>query len=209
MYCAPGQVPQVFPLPPLPNTNWGRITSFVLDNDNLYILDADARAVWVYRGKNSTFLDSPYFFFGNQIPDIESAIDLAVSGDDLYLLHTDGHLSTCTYSRIEEVPTRCVDPAPRIDNYPAHQDIDIFAQAHITQMSLTNPPNPIVLLLDSDAKTVFRLTPRSLELQNQISGFAGKASPFQSGPISAMTISPNYVLYLASGNQVYFATNLP
>jgi len=209
LYCAPGQVPQVFPLPPLPNTNWGRITSFVLDNGNLYILDAETRSVWVYRGKDSTFLDSPYFFFSNQIPNIENTIDLAVSGDDLYLLHTDGHLTTCTYSRIAEVPTRCVDPAPRIDNFPAHQGIDIFAQAHFTQMTLTNPPNPVVLLLDSDNRTVFRLTPRSLELQNQVSGYTGKASPFQQGSFDAMAISPNYVLYLAIDNQVYFATNLP
>ncbi|NTU57012.1 MAG: hypothetical protein HGA79_12245, partial [Anaerolineales bacterium] len=209
LYCTPGKVPQVFPLPPLPNTNWERLTSFVLDNDTLYILDAEARAVWVYRGKSGTFVDPPYFFFGNQVPSIENAIDLAVSGDDLYLLHADGHLSTCTYSRIAEVPTRCIDPAPRIDNFPAHQDIDIFAQAHFTQMSLTNPPNPVVLLLDSENRSVFRLTPRSLELQNQVSGFAGKSSPFQQGPVGAMAISPNYVLYLAIGNQVYFATNLP
>jgi hypothetical protein len=209
LYCSPGQVPQVFPLPPLPNTNWGRITSFVLDNDTLYILDAETRSVWVYRGRNSSFLDPPYFFFGNQIPNIENAIDLAVSGDDLYLLHADGHLTTCTFSRIAEVPTRCEDPAPRIDNFPAHRDIDIFTQAHFTQMSLTNPPNPVVLLLDSENRSVFRLTPRSLELQDQISGYAGKASPFQAGPVGAMAISPNYVLYLAIGNQVYFATNLP
>jgi len=209
LYCSPGQVPQVFPLPALPNTNWGRINSFVLDNDRLYILDAETRSVWVYNGKNSTFLDPPYFFFSNQIPNIESAIDIAVSGDDLYLLHADGHLSTCTYSRIAEVPTRCTDPAPRIDTFPAHQDINIFEQAHFTQMSLTNPPNPIVLLLDSANKSVFRFTPRSLELQDQITGFSGKESPFIQGSVSAMAISPNYVLYLAVGNQVYFATNLP
>jgi len=209
LYCSPGQVPQVFPLPALPNTNWGRINSFVLDNDRLYILDAETRSVWVYNGKNSTFLDPPYFFFSNQIPEIESAIDIAVSGDDLYLLHTDGHLSTCTYSRIAEVPTRCVDPAPRVDTFPAHQDINIFEQAHFTQMTLTNPPNPIVLLLDAANQSVFRFTPRSLELQDQVTGFSGSANPFQQGQVSAMAISPNYVLYLAIGNQVYFATNLP
>ena len=209
LYCSTGQVPQVFQLPPLPNTNWERLTSFVLDNDRLYILDAESRSVWVYVGKNSAFTDPPYFFFGNQIPSIEDAIDLAVSGDDLYLLHADGNLSTCTYSRIVEVPTRCDDPAPRIDHNPAHQGIDIFAQAHLTQMSLTNPPSSVVMLLDSANRTIFRFTPRSLELQNQVTGFAGKASPFQEGPISAMTVSPNYVLYLAIGNQVYFATNLP
>ncbi len=209
LYCSPGQVPQAFPLPALPNTNWGRITSFALDNGNLYVLDATSRAVWVFVGKDSSFTDTPYFYFGNQIPNIENSIDMAVSGDDLYLLHADGHLTSCTFSRIAETPTRCTDPAPRIDNYPAHRDIDVFAQAHFTQMTLTNPPNPVVLLLDADRQSVYRLSPRSLELQNQVTGYAGKSNPFQSGPVSAMAVSPNYVLYLAIGNQLYFATNLP
>jgi hypothetical protein len=209
LYCLPGQVPQVFPLPALPNTNWGRITAFALDNGNLYVLDATSRAVWVFVGRDSAFTDTPYFYFGNQIPNIENAIDMAVSGDDLYLLHADGHLTSCTFSRISETPTRCVDPAPRIDNYPAHRDFDIFAQGHFTQMTLTNPPNPVVLLLDADRRTVFRLSPRSLELQNQVTSYAGKANPFQSGPVAAMAISPNYVLYVAIGNQIYFATNFP
>jgi hypothetical protein len=87
--------------------------------------------------------------------------------------------------------------------------MDIFAQAHFTQMTLTNPPNSVVLLLDSENQRVYRLSPRSLELQNQVSGFADKGNPFEAGPVSAMAVSPNYVLYLAIGNQVYFATNLP
>ena len=210
LYCSPGQVPQAFPLPLLPNTNWGRITSFALDNGNLYVLDATSRSVWVFIGKDSTFTDTPYFYFSNQIPNgIDNAIDMAVSGDDLYLLHADGHMSTCTFSRIAETPTRCVDPAPRIDNFPAHRDLDIFAQAHFTQISLTAPPNSVVLLLDSENQKVYRLTPRSLELQNQVTGYANGGNPFQPGPVSAMAVSPNYVLYLAIGNQVYFANNLP
>jgi len=209
LYCSPGQVPQVFPLPPLPNINWGRITSFVLDNDRLYILDSESRAVWVYNGRDSSFLDPPYFFFGNQIPAIDNAIDIAVSGDDLYILHSDGHMSACTYSRINEVPTRCTDPASRNDSFPAHQDFDIFAEAHFTQLLLTTPPNTVAILLDADNQNLFRLSPRSLDLQNLISGFAGKASPFKEGPIDAFTVSPNYVLYVAIDNQVYFATNLP
>ena len=210
LYCAPGQVPQAIPLPALPNTNWGRVTSFALDAGNLYVLDASARSIWVFVGKDSAFLDSPYFYFGNQIPNsIDNAIDLAVSGDDLYLLHEDGHLSTCTFSRIAETPTRCADPVNFQDPYPAHQDINLFVQADFTQLSLTAPPNSVILLLDSENRKVFRFTPRALELQNQVTGHAGKGNPFKPGPISAMTVSPNYVLYLAIDNQVYFATNLP
>ena len=209
LYCSPGQVPQVFTLPALPNTNWGRITAFSLDNGNLYVLDSTSRAVWVFVGQDTSFTDAPYFYFGNQIPNVETAIDMAVSGDDLYLLHADGHLTTCTFSRIAETPTRCQDPAPRVDNYPAHQGIDVFSQANFTQMVLTNPPNPIVLLLDAEGKMIYRLSPRSLELQNQVTGFADEDSPFESGPVGAMTVSPNYVLYLSVGNQVYFTTKLP
>ena len=174
------------------------------------MLDPVSRAVWVFVGKDSTFTDSPYFYFGNQIPQsIESAIDMAVSGDDLYMLHSDGHVATCTFSRITETPTRCQDPAPLIDNNPAHQGIDIFGQAHFIQITLTNPPNPVVLLLDSENQTVFRLSAHSLEYQNQITGYAGEANPFEPSPMGAMAVSPNYVLYLSVANQVYFATNLP
>jgi hypothetical protein len=210
LYCAPDQVPQAIPLPGLPNTNWGKITAFALENDNLYVLDAQARAVWVFPGQNSSFIETPYFYFGNEIPvNIDSAVDMAVSNDDLYMLHVDGQLSTCTFSRLSEAPTRCQDPAPRIDNFPAHRDVDVFSLTHFTQMTMTDPPNSVILLLDSANQSVFRFSPRSFELQNQVSGHAGQANPFQRGSVTAMAVSPNYVLYLAIGDQVYFATNLP
>jgi hypothetical protein len=107
------------------------------------------------------------------------------------------------------VPTRCQDPAPRIDNYPAHQDLDIFQLAHFTQLALTSPPNSVILLLDSANQSVFRFSPRSFEFQSQITRHAGKANPFERGSMSAMAVSPNYVLYLAIDDQIYFATNLP
>jgi hypothetical protein len=210
LYCTPGQVPQAIPLPALPNTNWGRVTAFALDGENLYVLDAPSRAIWVFVGKDSSFTDTPYFYFGNQIPaNIESAIDMAVSGDDMFMLHSDGHVSTCIFSRIAETPTRCQDPATLVDNNPARNGTNIFAPAHFTQIALTNPPNPVVLLLDSDHQSVYRLSAHTLEYQNQITGYAGEANPFQPGPATAMAVSPNYILYMAIGNQVYFAANLP
>ena len=210
LYCAPDQIPKAIPLPALPNTNWGRILSFALDSGNLYVLDAQSRSVWVFVGKDSAFVDTPYYYFGNEIPaTIDSAMDLAVVSDDLYMLHTDGHLSTCTFSRLSEVPTRCQDPAPRVDNYPAHSDTNIFQMAHFTQIAMTSPPNSVILLLDSASQSVFRFLPRSFEFQNRVTGYTGKTNPFQSGSARAMAVSPNYVLYLAIGDQVYFATNLP
>ncbi len=167
LYCAPGQIAQAIPLPP-PDTNWGRVKAFAMDNGNLYVLDAQSRAVWVYAGKDSAFVDRPYFFFGGQIPDLQNAIDLAVNGDDLYILHSDSHISACSYSRIQTVPTRCDDPAKMVNPFPAYRDVDLFAQSHFTQMILSPAPSSDLLLLDADSQGVFRFTPRSLELQRQL-----------------------------------------
>ena len=158
LYCAPGQVAQAIPLPP-PDTNWGRVTAFTMDGGNLYVLDAPARAVWVYTGKDGTFIDRPYFFFGGQTPEKQDVIDLVVSGDDLYMLHADGHLSTCSYSRIESKPTRCQDPAPLVNPFAAYQDTDLFASAHFTQLLFNALPDKSILFLDADTQGVLRFTP--------------------------------------------------
>jgi hypothetical protein len=206
LYCAPGQVGQAIPLP-IPDTNWGRVTGFTYDSGNLYVLDAPLRAVWVYTGQDASFIDRPYFFFGGQIPEIEDSIDLVVNGDELYLLHGDGHLSHCSYSRLDTVPTRCEDPVTLVNPIPAYKDIDLFEQAHITQMMLTLPPDLTLLLLDADNRNVMRFSPRSLELMNQIYPMPGTS--FKPGPAGAMTVNPNRVLFLAVDDQVYFATDMP
>ncbi len=208
LYCAPGQVAMAIPLPP-PDTNWNHVTAFTLSNGNLYVLDALARAVWVYNGKDGTFNDRPYFFFGGQTPEKQDAIDLIVSGDDLYMLHGDGHLSSCSYSRIETKPTRCQDPTPLVNPFPAYQDEDLFASAHFTQMLFTALPDQSILLLDADAQSVMRFAPRALELQNQFRPTLGDTNPVPAGTVGAMAVSPSHALYLAVGGQVYFATNMP
>ena len=204
LYCAPGQVAQAIPLP-VPDTNWWRVTAFVLDAGNLYVLDAPARAVWVYNGRDGTFIDQPYFFFGGQTPEKQDVIDLVVSGDDLYLLHADGHLSTCSYSRLESVPTRCQDPTPLVNPFAAYQDVDLFGAAHFTQMLFAAPPDQSILLLDADSQGVMRFAPRTLDLENQFRPTTGSGNPIPPGPVGAVTVGPNYVMYLAMNGQVYLA----
>jgi hypothetical protein len=208
LYCAPGQIAQGIPLPP-PDTNWGRVKAFTLDGGNLYVLDAQAHAVWVYAGKDGAFVDRPYFFFGGQIPELDDAIDLAVNADDLYVLHSDGRVSTCSYSRIEAVPTRCVDPAVLVNPLPAYRDVDLFSEGHFTQMLFTPAPESALLMLDADSQGVFRFAPRSLELQGQLRSMAGRADPLPQGQVTAMTVSPNHVLYFALQDRIYFALDAP
>ncbi len=206
LYCAPQQVGQAIPLP-YPETNWGRVTGFTYDSGNLYVLDAPSRAVWVYTGRDASFVEQPYFFFGGQIPEIEDSIDLVVNGDEMYLLHADGHLSHCAYSRLDTVPTRCEDPAPLVNTIDAYRDTDLFGQVHFTQMMLTSPPDLTLLLLDADNRSVMRFSPRTLDLLNQV--YPTPVTSFKPGPAGAMAVNPNRVLFLAVGDQVYFAPDMP
>jgi hypothetical protein len=210
LYCAPGQVAQAIPLLP-PDTNWGRVTAFTMSNGNLYVLDASKRAVWVYTGKDGRFVDNPYFFFRELTPEKQDVIDLVIFGDDLYMLHADGHISTSTYTRIETQKSRYTDPVSLVNPFPAYQDMDLFSNANFTQMIPAALPDQSILMLDADAQSVFRFTPRpqTLELQNQFRPTLGDTNPVPAGTVGAVAVSPSHALYLAVGGQVYFATNMP
>ena len=207
LYCKPGEVPRTGLLPP-PDTNWGRITGFTLDGGSLYVLDSSSRAVWVYIGKEAAFTDRPYFFFGQQTP-TQDVIDFLVSGDEMYLLHADGHISNCVYSRVDTNSSKCQDPLQLNNPFPAYSDMDLFTTAHFTQMLFAAPPDPSILILDADGQNVMRFAARTLELQNQFQPMTGTANPIPQGTVGAVTVSPDHVLYLAVNGQVYFAVNMP
>lgn len=207
VYCKPGSPPQTGLLP-LPDTNWNHITSIVLDGGNLYVLDAPARAVWVYPGKEAAFVDRPYFFFGQQTP-TQDAIDFLVSGDEMYLLHADGRISRCIYSRIDTSASKCEDPLERANPFPAYAGEDLFAAAHFTQVLFAAPPDPSILLLDAERQNIMRFAARTLELQNQFQPTTGSHNPIPPGTAAAVAVSPDHVLYLAVDGQIYFAANMP
>jgi len=213
-YCAPETKPKASFLK-LPKGGWKNITSIAYDANNLYVLDAPSRAVWVYFGTfEIKFPEEPYFFFQAQVPEkLEEAIGLAVNGDDLYLLNQDGHMTTCTLSRIDASPTRCNDPAPYVDTRPGYEGGRTLVDGKFTQIAFTSPPNPSVALLQpyTIEPSIFRFSARGLELQNQIHSRAGKDNPLpKTAKITAMAFSPNKVLFIfLDGGQVFFAANVP
>jgi len=210
LYCAPDLPAEAKSLVP-PNTNWKQVTAFALDANNLYVLDAPARAVWIYPYDFEVggFTSGPTFYFSDQVPQLETVIDMAVNGDDLYLLHADGHLATCSYSRLDAVPTRCIDPNPIVDPHPAAQGSEGFAQTRFIQIMFSPPPDSAILLLDADGRSIYRLSPHSLELQNQLHAFPGDKNPLPSGILTAMTVNSSHVLFLAYEDRVVFALDVP
>ena len=209
LYCSPGQSPTAAFLA-RPSTDWKGNDAFTYDAGTLYVLDARANAVWTYTGQPGSSFSDPFFFFEQDVPRLTDAISMAVSGDDLYILHGDGHLTTCTYSRISTSPTRCADPTILTDTRPGYQGGATLTDGIFSQIFFTQAPSPAVNLLEPNTRSIFRFSPRSLELQNLIRSLEGKDDPLPQGlPITAITFSPNNVLFVLAGGQVYFTASTP
>ena len=212
IYCLPGRDPNAAVLQ-MPGTGWKGITAVAFNENTLYVLDAPARGVWFYEqdGDKLAFTGEPKIFFGQQIPVmLEQAIGMAVNGNDLYLLHKDGHLATCQFSHDSSVPTRCNDPALYVDSRPGFQGQMNLTDGVFSQIAFTSVPVQSVALLEPFSQSIYRFSPRALELQNQIRPNTGKSSSLPGGqPVTAMAFSPNKILFVYVDGQMYFSLNAP
>ncbi|MEZ0395553.1 MAG: hypothetical protein ABWK53_03855 [Anaerolineales bacterium] len=212
LYCSAGSEPVAVALAG-PSVGWTGVRNFSLDIDgrNLYLLDQNA--VWVYAGSLGEFTDLPISFFSEQVPqNMNQVIDLAISGDDLYLLFQDGHMAACTLSRLSVVPTRCTDPLTFVDERPGHVSGVTIADAIFSQMMFGPTPDPSLYLLEPLTQAVYRFAPRadSMAMQSQFragtdlvqAGFAGQQA-------TAMAFGPNRDLFLCVGNKIYYAGAVP
>lgn len=197
LYCIPGKQPLTAVLTP-PSMNFGEPKGFVLDRGDLYVLDPDANAVWIYR--NMDFAQQPRFFFGDEVPPMQDVVDLAVNGDDLFLLHADGHITKCVYSSLTGAPTRCEDPYPFTDLRPGRQGGNVIPDALFNQIYFSPPPEPSLYLLDPSNQAIYYLSMR-LNLQRQYRPLVQLAG----GQATAFAVSPTRLIFIATGNQVYYA----
>jgi len=196
--CIPGEIPVATQLEP-PDINWGRPTKINVDNNDLYVLDPQTNAVWIYRGLDVS--QSPRLFFDQQIPPLGDAINLAVNQNDLYILHEDGHLTTCVYGALSTSPTRCKNPEIYTDPRPGRQSGPLIEDAYFSQIQFSPPPEPSIYMLDPQTQAIYRFSVR-LTLDRQF-------RPDESGmeiPASAFSVNRNnHAVFIALGNNVYYA----
>ena len=198
LYCLPGSPPnENAPAPP--QAGWGSPQAFVLDSNNLYALDPKTNGVWIYRDMG--FDHQPHLFFGDQIPPMQDVVGFAVNGDDLFLLHKDGHLTICVYSSLQVSATRCADPATFVDPRQGRQDGPIILDAQFSQMLYTQPPDPSIYMLDPIHQAIYHFSVK-LTLQQQ---FRSK-NPLPNTNATAFTVTQNRTVFMAVGNQVYYAS---
>jgi hypothetical protein len=165
---------------------------------DLYVLDPPANAVWIYRNINLS--QEPRLFFGSQVPFMPDVIDLAVNRNDLYLLHSDGHITTCTYSGLQESPTRCQDPTTYYDSRIGRQNGPIIHDAPFSQILVYTAPRPIHLSVGPSNQAIYHFSLR-LTFQRQFRSLTDLGH----GEATAFTISPNRTIFIAIGNRVYYA----
>ena len=201
LFCGPGFPPVADSLTQ-DQLEWGNPKKITINMGDLYVLDPQSNAVWIYRGLDVS--KEPQRFFSGQNPSLEYAIDLAVNNNTLYVLHADSHITTCEFSSIAGSPTRCEDPATFIDPREGLENGPLIAGASFNEIVFLPPPDPSIYLSDPFAQAVYHFSVQ-LAYQRQFRS----RSQLSNDPATSFAINrSNLTIFMATGNQVYYA-NLP
>lgn len=203
LYCAVSSSPVAASLLP-PEGGWQELRSIAFDSGWLFVLDPAANAIWIYSGFSSNFDQMPVSYFDNQALPLQAAIDLAVSDDELFLLHADGHSSHCLASKISGLVS-CDDPYPYQDVLGGAAGTD-FELLKFNQLAYSPPPDPSIYFLDPDTAELYQFSLRLNLNQVLRSGLSDGSLP--SGKATAFAVAANRHVFLAFGNAVYY-TVLP
>ena len=204
--CVAGEAPRLIPLA-APPTSWGKPTVIYSARGNLYVLDPESNAVWTYW--NGNYGDPPQLFFDNEIPPLMDVVDMAINNDELYLLQGDGRITLCTFSQTGTSPTRCQDPAPYVDARPGRENQVMLPGTPFTQITISQPPDPSLFLLQPDNQATYNYTLRLLNFLGQYRPQfdAQMVSIHPSETATAFTLTPDAQLaFLAFRDKVYYAS---
>jgi len=192
--CIPGGEEQLSYSMAPPDSNWGIPQAFAFDGGDLYVLDPLTSSVWVYAGENE-FRDRPDFFFGDQVPPMKDVVDLTVSAGKLYLLYVDGHLVTSFFEEDD-----FIDPAMFQDSRDGYVESATMADAVFREIQFAPPPDPSIYMLNAGTQSIFHFS-----LQLVYHRQYHSQTPLPVGDASAFAIGPNHQVFLAIGNQIYYA----
>lgn len=200
IYCSPNTSPSAAHLP-TPELGWAALKRMVFDSNRLYVLDPGNKALWIYRGFTANFNNAPSVFFDEELVDLTNAVDLEVEGEELFLLHADGHSSHCLSSFVSGI-TSCDDPYPYLDAGTSGANVD-FATLKFEQIAYSPPPDPSIYYLEAEKAELYQFSLR-LNL-NKVLRSGVSAGVLPEGKASAFYVSPDRRIFLAFGNQLYHA----
>jgi hypothetical protein len=207
VYCKSGEAPEVT-RPPVPDTGWGEISAASLDNDVLHILDKLNNRIWLYVGDDSSFSEGPRLYFDNEVPRLDDVTDIAVNGEDLFLLHSDSTVTKCQFRSSSFSQTRCTEPAPFGDDREGRESNPVsFLDAAFVQAQVVRLFAPTLYLLDTANNAVYQMTVL-LNFQRQYRP-DDASYPLPNREVTAFTVIEEPMsrqVMLAFGNIVYFGS---
>ena len=202
LYCAPGAQPLTGQLA-TPDVGWGRLQAIEVSGNGLYVLDPEKNSVWIYDAAGGLFSGTPALYFAEAVPQLGTAIDLALALDELIILYADGGIDRCRRN-VENSPEgnlririEC-EQEPRFqDQRPEQPPRASIPGAVPASIEYSPPPEPSLFFLDLSQGTVFHYSMRLVYQGQYPTPFGSEATAITSGP-------PND-LFVAVGDQVYYA----
>jgi hypothetical protein len=202
VYCGPGVMATSMTLTP-PDSGWGKVKAITLDGSRLYVMDIESNSIWVYMGGIGAFINKPYNFFDIGNPPMQDALDFSVNGNDLYMLHQDGHMTSCLYSDILGSPTKCKDPIPYVITVNGGEKKPVVVpNTTFTHLQYSQPPDPSIYLLDATGQSLYHFSLR-MTLQKKLSMQTGDPFKLNGKTATAFSVNPGKVMFIAFGNKIY------
>lgn len=206
LLCQADAAPQVQALTQ-PELGLKEVTAIDLVNGYFYLLDAQSRAVWIYPPAENGQFDSPLYFFEDEVPHTENAIDMLLYDSDLFILNNDSTFTICSYGRMETIPNRCEEPVVLQDTRPGHGDTPQLPDANLTQITFSPPPNHAMLLLDAPHQRIYRLSLGTRSIQGLFMPAMNDFKPDEA--FTALAVSPERVLFVSTGQAIFYAAHIP
>jgi len=169
---------------------------------NLYILDPEKRAIWI-EYQNQNYHEGSEYFGAIDSPEMADALELATSGSELYILHTDGYITKCVTEGQDSNPL-CTTPFEFTDPREGHESGAFISGANFNSFTIKSSPGMAIYMLDSEEQALYRFSTH-LELQEQFLPMDGVTTK----PATAFTITMSDRVFLAVDDQVYSAQLIP
>jgi len=202
LFCQPKKDPVAISLLP-PDSGWGKLQSAFYDSGRLFVLDPDKNALWIYRGMSMNYTEPPDSYFEDMTVDLSNAVAAAGSGDELFLLFEDGHTMHCLASNVTGL-VNCDDPYPYIDGRTSAASQLSFGSLHFSQLAYSPPPDPSLYYLEADKAELYQFSLR-LNL-NRILRADVESGNLPRKVVTAFNVSTNRLVFLAFGNELYYAS---
>jgi hypothetical protein len=206
LYCPPGGNAMAGALV-TPRTGWSTPSAIDYYNGRLYVLDPENNGFWRFGISDSSGFDQPPSdYFSTEHPTITDTVDFVIASGEIFFLHADGHITRCQYDPLyqpedlESTGGTLCQNLPYNDTRPGRSPGPRVEDALLNRVYYNEPPEPTLFFLDPLGRGAYRF---SLAL-NFISRYRVTIASDQH-EATALAVGADKVLYIAIGNQIFFA----